>query len=111
MHIHFIGICGTAMGNVALMMRAMVHSVCGRGEKFFPPMSGLLAWSGCSIINGFSPAILVPRPDLVVIGNRMSRGNAEVEGVLDSRLSYTSLPELLKRELIQGRTSVVMTGT
>ena len=111
MHLHFVGIAGTAMGNVALMMRAMGHTVTGSDENVYPPMSDLLADAGCAIMNGFGPRNLEPAPDLVVIGNRMSRGNAEVEAVLDRRLPYTSLPELMKRELIQGRTSIVLTGT
>lgn len=111
MHIHFIGICGTAMGNVALMMRAIGHTVTGSDENVYPPMSDLLAGAGVAIMNEFSPQNLLPPPDLVVIGNRMSRGNSEVEAALDARLRYTSLPELLKSELIQGRRSIVMAGT
>ncbi|HVZ39028.1 MAG TPA: UDP-N-acetylmuramate:L-alanyl-gamma-D-glutamyl-meso-diaminopimelate ligase [Candidatus Kapabacteria bacterium] len=111
MHIHFIGICGTAMGNVALMMRAMGHTVTGSDQNIYPPMSDLLADAGVAIMNGFAAGNLEPGPDLVVIGNRMSRGNVEVEAALDARLPYTSLPELLKHELIQGRRSIVLTGT
>jgi UDP-N-acetylmuramate: L-alanyl-gamma-D-glutamyl-meso-diaminopimelate ligase len=111
MRIHFVGIAGTAMGNVAQMMRAMGHTVTGSDENVYPPMSNLLAAAGCEIMNGFGAANLDPAPDLVVIGNRMSRGNEEVEAVLDRKLPYTSLPELLKRELIEGRTSIVLTGT
>jgi len=111
MHLHFIGICGTAMGNVALMMRAAGHTVTGSDQNIYPPMSDLLAEAGVAIMTGFSPDNLDPAPDLVVIGNRMSRGNDEVEAALDRKLPYISLPELLKRELIQGRSSVVLTGT
>jgi len=111
MHIHFIGICGAAMGNVALMMRAAGHAVTGSDENVYPPMSDLLAEAGVEIMNGFSPGNLSSAPDLVVIGNKVSRGNIEVEAALDRRLPYTSLPELLKREVIQGRRSIVMTGT
>ena len=111
MRIHFIGIAGTAMGNVALMMREMGHAVTGSDENIYPPMSDLRADAGCAIMSGFGAHNLEPAPDLVVIGNRMSRGNEEVEAVLERRLPYTSLPELLKRELIQGRTSIVLTGT
>ncbi|MBC8145174.1 MAG: UDP-N-acetylmuramate:L-alanyl-gamma-D-glutamyl-meso-diaminopimelate ligase, partial [bacterium] len=111
MHIHFIGIAGTAMGNVALLMRAMGHVVTGSDDNVYPPMSDLLANAGCAIMNGFGAHNLDPAPELVVIGNRMSRGNEEVEAVLERGLPYISLPELLKRELIQGRTSIVLTGT
>ncbi len=111
MHIHFIGICGTAMGNVALMMRRIGHTVSGSDENVYPPMSDLLRDADVAVLSPFSPENLNPRPDLVVIGNRMSRGNEEVEAVLDQRIDYTSLPELLKRELLQSRRSIVVTGT
>jgi UDP-N-acetylmuramate: L-alanyl-gamma-D-glutamyl-meso-diaminopimelate ligase len=111
MHLHFIGICGTAMGNVALMMRAIGHTVTGSDQNIYPPMSDLLVDAGVAIMPDFGPHNLEPDPDLVVIGNRMSRGNAEVEAVLNRKLPYTSLPELLKSQLIQGRTSIVLTGT
>ncbi len=99
------------MGNVALMIRAMGHTVTGSDENIYPPMSTLLLDAGVSMMNGFGPQNLDPAPDLVVIGNRMSRGNSEVEATLNQRLRYISLPELLKQEVIQGRTSVVLTGT
>lgn len=111
MHIHFIGICGTAMGNVALMMRGAGHTVTGSDENIYPPMSDLLADAGVEIIRGFAPENLQPVPDLVVIGNKLSRGNIEVEAALDRKLRYTSLPELLKEEVIRGKTSIVLTGT
>lgn len=111
MHIHFIGICGTAMGNVALMMRRIGHVVSGSDENVYPPMSDLLAEAGVAVISPFSEGNLEPEPDLVVVGNRMSRGNQEVEALLDRRIPYISLPELLKRELLAGRRSIVVTGT
>jgi UDP-N-acetylmuramate: L-alanyl-gamma-D-glutamyl-meso-diaminopimelate ligase len=111
MHLHFIGIAGSAMGNVALMMREIGHRVTGSDQNIYPPMSDLLAAAGVAILSGFRPENLEPPPDLVVIGNKVSRGNPEVEAVLDRKLPYTSLPELLKREVIQGRTSIVLTGT
>lgn len=111
MYIYFIGICGTAMGNAALMMRAMGHTVAGSDANIYPPMSVLLAEQGIKINSGFREGHLDPRPDLVVIGNAMSRGNEEVEATLERRIPYVSLPELLKRELLQGRTSIVVSGT
>lgn len=111
MVIHFIGICGAAMGNVALMMRRMGHVVTGSDENVYPPMSDLLRNAGVTIMSPFSPDNLDHAPDLVVIGNRMSRGNSEVEAVLNRRLPYRSLPELLKEKAIQGRMSIVLTGT
>ena len=111
MRIYFIGICGTAMGNGALLLRALGHEVAGSDDNIYPPMSLLLAEQGISILLGYRSQNLDWNPDIVVIGNAMSRGNDEVEAILDRRLPYTSLPELLKREVIQGKTSIVVTGT
>ncbi len=111
MTIYFTGICGTAMGNVALMMRAAGHTVLGSDENVYPPMSDLLRDAGVEIIEGYRRENLEREVDLVVIGNAMSRGNPEVEEVLNRGLRYTSLPELMKEEVIRGRTSVVCTGT
>ncbi len=111
MDLHFLGICGTAMGNVALMMRAAGHSVTGSDENVYPPMSDLLRDAGITIMEGYRAENLAGEPDLVVIGNAMSRGNPEVEAVLNSGLRYTSLPELMKEEVIRDRTSIVCTGT
>jgi UDP-N-acetylmuramate: L-alanyl-gamma-D-glutamyl-meso-diaminopimelate ligase len=111
MRIYFIGICGTAMGNGALLLRSLGHEVSGSDDSIYPPMSLLLAEQGITILPGYRAQNLDPALDIVVIGNAMSRGNAEVEAVLNHRLPYTSLPELLKREVIQGKTSIVVTGT
>jgi UDP-N-acetylmuramate: L-alanyl-gamma-D-glutamyl-meso-diaminopimelate ligase len=111
MHIHFIGICGTAMGNGALIMRALGHTVTGSDDHVYPPMSDLLRDEGVEIREGYSANHLSDTPDIVVIGNAMSRGNAEVEATLSRRIPFLSLPELLKREIIQGRESIVVTGT
>jgi len=111
MHLHFIGICGTAMGNVALMMRRLGHRVTGSDENIYPPMSDLLAAAGVEVQPGFGSANLVPRPDLVVIGNRMSRGNEEVEATLAERIPYISMAELLRREVLERSRSIVISGT
>jgi UDP-N-acetylmuramate: L-alanyl-gamma-D-glutamyl-meso-diaminopimelate ligase len=112
MKIYFIGICGTAMGNGALLMRAMGHDVAGSDDSIYPPMSDLLKEQGIDILPGYhAENLLRMKPDVVVVGNAMSRGNEEVEAVLEQRIPFTSLPELLKREVIQGRTSIVITGT
>jgi UDP-N-acetylmuramate: L-alanyl-gamma-D-glutamyl-meso-diaminopimelate ligase len=93
-------------------MRALGHEVSGSDDSIYPPMSDLLREQGIEILKGYTANNLsAARPDVVVIGNAMSRGNEEVEAVLDARLPFTSLPELLKREVIQGRTSIVITGT
>jgi UDP-N-acetylmuramate: L-alanyl-gamma-D-glutamyl-meso-diaminopimelate ligase len=110
-HLYFIGICGTAMGNAALMMRALGHTVSGSDANIYPPMSDLLQNEGITLFEGFDASHLSPPPDLVVIGNAMSRGNAEVETVLNNRVPFISLPELLKKYIIQGRESIVISGT
>src|SRR5438045_661448 len=93
MKIYFMGICGTAMGNAALLARAAGHEVLGADEHVYPPMSHVLADAGVIVHEGYDPARLEKlAPDLVVIGNAMSRGNAEVEWLLDSRaIKFTSL--------------------
>jgi UDP-N-acetylmuramate: L-alanyl-gamma-D-glutamyl-meso-diaminopimelate ligase len=111
MHIHFIGICGTAMGNGALMMRALGHRVTGSDDNIYPPMSDLLREQGIEIQAGFDASHFMPSPELVIVGNAMSRGNAEVEAMLSEHIPFCSLPELLRREVIQGRESIVVAGT
>src|SRR2546430_383717 len=111
MKIYFLGICGSAMGNAALLMRELGHEVLGSDDNIYPPMSLLLADRGIRILPGFRANNLDCAPDVVVIGNAMSRGNEEVEAILEQRLPYLSLPELLKREVIQGKTSIVVSGT
>jgi UDP-N-acetylmuramate: L-alanyl-gamma-D-glutamyl-meso-diaminopimelate ligase len=111
MRLYFIGICGTAMGNAALLMRELDFKIEGSDDNIYPPMSDLLAAKGITIKSGFDPAHLALRPELVVIGNAMSRGNPEVEFVLSERIPYVSLPELLKQQIIQGKESIVITGT
>ena len=96
MLIYFIGVCGTAMGNGALLLREMGYDVVGSDENVYPPMSDLLVASGIKIFSGYDPSHINIKPDLVVIGNAISRGNSEVEYVLSERLKYTSLAELLK---------------
>ncbi|RMH69300.1 MAG: UDP-N-acetylmuramate:L-alanyl-gamma-D-glutamyl-meso-diaminopimelate ligase [Gemmatimonadetes bacterium] len=110
-HIHFIGICGTAMASVAVMFKQCGIQVTGSDQNVYPPMSTFLAENGIDVKTGYSPANLEPAPDIVVIGNAISRGNPEVEAVLERHLNYASLPEMLRENFIRGRTSVVITGT
>src|SRR5947209_4060214 len=110
--IYFIGICGTAMGNGALMMRELGCEISGSDESVYPPMSDLLAANGITIFSGYDTSnILAVNPDLVVVGNALSRGNSEVEFILNNKIPYTSLPELLKKKVIQGKESIVISGT
>ncbi len=111
MRIYFIGICGSAMGNAALMMRELGHEVLGSDDKIYPPMSLLLEQRGIKILPGYVGENLNTTVDLVVIGNAMSRGNEEVETALERRLPFVSMAELVKHEVIQGKTSIVISGT
>lgn len=113
MRIYFMGICGTAMGNAALLARANGHQVLGADTGIYPPMSHVLAQAGIELHEGYDAARLERlRPDLVVVGNAMSRGNVEVEWLLDTRaLPFTSLPALLADFVLKGRKNIVIAGT
>lgn len=109
--VHFIGICGTAMASTAAAMQEQGYMVTGSDEGVYPPMSTFLETRGIEVRSPFNPSNVPQDVDLVVVGNAMSRGNAEVELTLASRLRYTSLPELLKEFFIRGKRSIVITGT
>ncbi len=113
MRIYFMGICGTAMGNAALLARAAGHEVLGADAGVYPPMSTVLAAAGITLHEGYDPVRLEKlKPDLVVIGNAMSRGNPEVEWLLDTRaIAFTSLPALLADFVLKGRKNIVIAGT
>jgi len=108
-----MGICGTAMGNAALLARAAGHDVLGADTGVYPPMSTVLADAGITLHEGYDPGRLAKlAPDLVVIGNAMSRGNPEVEWLLDTRaIAFTSLPALLSDYVLRGRKNIVIAGT
>lgn len=113
MKLYFMGICGTAMGNAALLARAAGHEVVGADAGVYPPMSTVLADAGIVIHEGYDPERLAAlQPDLVVIGNAMSRGHPEVEWLLENRaIPFTSLPALLAELILQGRRNIVIAGT
>ena len=108
-----MGICGTAMGNAALLAKEQGHEVLGCDAAVYPPMSDVLADAGIEVLDGFDAARLAAlKPDQVVVGNAMSRGNPEVEWLLDqSELTYISLPELFHDTVLPKRCPVVITGT
>jgi UDP-N-acetylmuramate: L-alanyl-gamma-D-glutamyl-meso-diaminopimelate ligase len=110
-HFHFIGICGTAMGSTAAALRALGHRITGSDEKVYPPMSEVLRAAGIGLSEGYKPENLPEGADLYVVGNAISRGNEELETVLERRLPYVSMAELLRREVIQGKRSFVVSGT
>ena len=109
--VHFVGICGTAMASAAVAMQEKGIKVTGSDANVYPPMSTFLAERKIEVISGFAEQNLGHKPDLVVIGNAISRGNPEAEYVLDHKLRYCSLPELLKDFFIQGKRSLVVSGT
>lgn len=109
--VHFVGICGTAMASAAAALLDKGVKVTGSDANVYPPMSTFLAQKGIEVMLGYGEQNLAHKPDLVVIGNAISRGNPEAEAVLDKRLRYCSLPELLKYFFIQGKRSLVVTGT
>lgn len=113
MKLYFLGICGTAMGNAALLARAAGHAVLGADTGIYPPMSTVLTEAGITIHAGYDPQRLASlAPDLVVIGNALSRGNPEVEWLLDTRsLPFTSLPALLHDTVLKNRRNLVIAGT
>ncbi|MCA1963013.1 MAG: UDP-N-acetylmuramate:L-alanyl-gamma-D-glutamyl-meso-diaminopimelate ligase [Prosthecobacter sp.] len=110
-HLHFIGICGTAMGSTAVAMRQLGYSISGSDEKVYPPMSEVLREAGITVTEGYKAANLPAKADLFVVGNAISRGNEELETMLERRLPYTSMAEMLRREVIQGKRSFVISGT
>src|ERR1700746_2921938 len=110
-HVHLIGICGTAMASLAGMLQLQGHRVTGSDTAAYPPMSDLLASLGIPIREPYAEANLDPRPDLVVVGNAISRGNAELEYVLDQRIPFCSMASILHDEFLPGRESLVVAGT
>ena len=110
-HIHLSGICGTAMASLAGLLQLRGHRITGSDKAAYPPMSDLLGGLGIPILEPYAETNLDPRPDLVVIGNALSRGNPEVERVLDERIPFTSMAALLREEFLLGRESLVVAGT
>ncbi len=109
--VHFIGICGTAMAGAAAAMRQKGFHITGSDQSVYPPMSTFLEEHGIPVINGYAERNLSHQPDLVVIGNAISRGNPEAEFALDHKLRYCALPELLKECFIRGKRCLVVAGT
>jgi UDP-N-acetylmuramate: L-alanyl-gamma-D-glutamyl-meso-diaminopimelate ligase len=110
-HIHLIGICGTAMASLAGMLQERGFRVTGSDAASYPPMSSFLESLGIPVAQPFAEANLNPRPDLVVVGNALSRGNVELELVLDQRIPFCSLPQILHDEFLVGKDVLVVAGT
>jgi len=110
-HIHLVGICGTAMASLAGLLQLQGHRITGSDKAAYPPMSDLLRSLGIPILEPYAEANLTPVPDLVVIGNALSRGNPEVERVLDEHIPCTSMAALVHDEFLRGRSPLVVAGT
>ncbi len=111
MHIHILGICGTFMGGVALIARALGHQVSGSDANVYPPMSTQLADAGIRLWEGYDTAQFEPTPDRIVVGNALSRGNPAVEYVLNTGLAYTSGPQWLAEHVLGDRWVLAVAGT
>jgi len=110
-HFHFTGVCGTAMGAVAVAMKRKGFTVTGSDNNVYPPMSDFLRSEGIVITEGFRAENLPPGADVIVIGNAISRGNEEAEAALSRRLLYQSLPEVMKEHFLRGKRNLVVSGT
>jgi len=111
MHYHLIGIAGTAMGSLAGLLRAKGYRVTGSDEAVYPPMSTLLEELGIEFARGYTPDNLNPAPDRVIVGNAISRGNPELEALLDRCLPYSSAAATIKAEFLEGRHVIAIAGT
>ncbi len=111
MHYHLIGICGTAMASLAGMLQARGHKVTGSDRDVYPPMSTQLEALGIEIINGYRAENADLERDCTIVGNTISRGNAELEEVLNRKMLYRSQAEIVKEEFIRGKRSLVIAGT
>ncbi|WP_058558203.1 UDP-N-acetylmuramate:L-alanyl-gamma-D-glutamyl-meso-diaminopimelate ligase [Thiohalocapsa sp. ML1] len=111
MHLHILGICGTFMGGVALLARALGHRVTGSDANVYPPMSTQLEAAGIELMQGYDASHLEPAPDVVVVGNAMKRGIPAVEYMLDAGLPYVSGPQWLAEHLLPGRHVLAVSGT
>lgn len=110
-HIHILGICGTFMGGIAVLAKQLGYKVTGSDANVYPPMSTQLEQQGIELIEGYDPSQLDPAPDMVIVGNAMSRGNPCVEYMLNRKLAYTSGPQWLSEHLLQHRYVIAASGT
>jgi len=109
--VHLIGICGTAMATLAAMLRARGLDVRGSDQHVYPPMSDFLRGEGITLRDGYDPSHITGDLDLVVVGNAISRGNPELEEVLDRKIRFCSLPEAIRDNFLWGARSIVVAGT
>ena len=111
MKLHILGICGTFMGGVAVLARELGHCVEGSDQNIYPPMSTQLEELGIALKPGYRPENLDPAPDLVIVGNAMTRGNPAIEHMLDARLPYVSGPQWIGDNVLASRRVFAVAGT
>ncbi len=111
MHLHILGVCGTFMAGIAVLAQELGHTVTGSDRHAYPPMSDLLAAKGIRVDSGYLAEHLTPVPDLVVVGNAMTRGNPAVEFMLDTGIRYASGPQWLAENVLRARWPIVVAGT
>jgi UDP-N-acetylmuramate: L-alanyl-gamma-D-glutamyl-meso-diaminopimelate ligase len=111
MHIHILGICGTFMGGVALIAKQLGHQVTGSDANVYPPMSTQLEAQGIALFNGYDPEQFSPKPDLVIVGNVISRGNPAMEFLLESDIAYTSGPQWMSENVLRSKKVIAVAGT
>ncbi len=109
--VHLIGVCGTAMATLAALLKSKGFDVRGSDQNVYPPMSDFLVQQGITLLQGYRPEHITADLDLVVVGNAISRGNPELEEVLDRKIRYSSLPEAVRDHFLWAARSVVITGT
>ena len=111
MHIHLIGVCGTAMATLAALLKSRGHDVRGSDQHVYPPMSDFLVAEGITTMSGYLPEHITSDIDLVVVGNAISRGNPELEVVLERKIRHCSLPEAIRDHFLWDARSIVLAGT
>src|SRR6202167_1462500 len=111
MHVHILGIAGTFMAGVAALAKARGHRLTASDQNFYPPMSTQLEALGIELIEGYAASQLTPRPDVVVVGNVLTRGQPVIEALLESDIPQSSGPEWLAREILRGRWVLAVAGT
>src|SRR6476660_7830117 len=111
MVVYLIGICGTAMATLAAMLKRKGLDVRGSDQDVYPPMSDFLAAESIPVFSGYRAEHITADLDLVIVGNAISRGNPEVEEVLDRKIRYASLPEAVRDQFLWGARSIVIAGT
>src|SRR6185369_3545466 len=111
MHVHILGICGTFMGGIAAIAREAGHRVTGSDQNVYPPMSTQLAALGIDIVQGYEASQLDPAPDVVVVGNVMSRGRPVIEALLERNIPWMSGPEWLAHAVLRDRHVLAVAGT